>query len=75
MSSADLKDILAACDRLRDDALVDLGVRLEDKPDGMVCLMLCLSGLGCTAQIKVDLLECVPGLDADKTGCCVMLYT
>ncbi|GAX84748.1 hypothetical protein CEUSTIGMA_g12170.t1 [Chlamydomonas eustigma] len=34
VSTADLKDILGACDRLRDDALVDLGVRLEDKPDG-----------------------------------------
>jgi len=27
-------DLLAACDRVRDGALVDLGVRLEDRPDG-----------------------------------------
>jgi hypothetical protein len=33
-SKADLKDILAACDKVRDSKLVDLGVRLEDKPDG-----------------------------------------
>jgi cysteinyl-tRNA synthetase len=27
-------ELLAACDRIRDDTLVDLGVRLEDRPDG-----------------------------------------
>jgi cysteinyl-tRNA synthetase len=27
-------DILAACDRVRDDTLPELGVRLEDRPDG-----------------------------------------
>lgn len=33
-AKAEPKDILAACDRVRDTTLVDLGVRLEDKPDG-----------------------------------------
>ena len=33
-AKAEPKDILAACDRVRDGTLVDLGVRLEDKPDG-----------------------------------------
>lgn len=33
-SKAELKDILSACDKVRDGALVDLGVRLEDKADG-----------------------------------------
>ena len=28
------RDLLAACDRLRDLTLVDLGIRLEDKADG-----------------------------------------
>jgi hypothetical protein len=27
-------EILAACDRVRDDTLPELGVRLEDRPDG-----------------------------------------
>jgi hypothetical protein len=27
-------EILAACDRVRDDTLPQLGVRLEDRPDG-----------------------------------------
>lgn len=27
-------EILASCDRVRDDTLPDLGVRLEDRPDG-----------------------------------------
>lgn len=31
---ADPKDILTACDRVRDSTLVELGVRLEDKSDG-----------------------------------------
>jgi len=29
-----LQEIVAACDEMRDDALVHCGVRLEDKPDG-----------------------------------------
>jgi len=33
-SNADPKAVLAACDEVRDGALVDLGVRLEDKADG-----------------------------------------
>jgi len=33
-AKADPKELMAACDRVRDHALVDLGVRLEDKPDG-----------------------------------------
>lgn len=33
-AKADSGDILAACDAVRDSALVDLGVRLEDRPDG-----------------------------------------
>jgi cysteinyl-tRNA synthetase len=33
-SKAESKEILAACDRVRDSTLVELGVRLEDKPDG-----------------------------------------
>eukprot|EP00195_Chlamydomonas_chlamydogama_P001473 CAMPEP_0202920984 /NCGR_PEP_ID=MMETSP1392-20130828/77139_1 /ASSEMBLY_ACC=CAM_ASM_000868 /TAXON_ID=225041 /ORGANISM="Chlamydomonas chlamydogama, Strain SAG 11-48b" /LENGTH=790 /DNA_ID=CAMNT_0049614513 /DNA_START=176 /DNA_END=2548 /DNA_ORIENTATION=+ len=33
-AKAEPKEILAACDRVRDTTLVDLGVRLEDKPDG-----------------------------------------
>ena len=33
-SKAELKDILSACDKVRDGTLVDLGVRLEDKSDG-----------------------------------------
>ncbi|KAG2442848.1 hypothetical protein HXX76_002927 [Chlamydomonas incerta] len=33
-SSAAPGDVLAACDQLRDTTLVDLGVRLEDRPDG-----------------------------------------
>lgn len=27
-------EVLAACDRVRDDTFVELGIRLEDKPDG-----------------------------------------
>jgi hypothetical protein len=33
-SKAPPSDILAACDAVRDGACVDLGVRLEDRPDG-----------------------------------------
>lgn len=33
-SSLTLAMLLRAADRLRDEALVELGVRLEDKPDG-----------------------------------------
>ncbi|KAG2499369.1 hypothetical protein HYH03_002944 [Edaphochlamys debaryana] len=33
-AGAAAKDVLAACDRVRDEALVDLGVRLEDRADG-----------------------------------------
>lgn len=33
-SDADPKAVLAACDEVRDGALLDLGVRLEDKADG-----------------------------------------
>jgi cysteinyl-tRNA synthetase len=33
-AKAPASDLLAACDRIRDGALVDLGVRLEDRPDG-----------------------------------------
>ncbi len=33
-SKAEPRVLLAACDKLRDDTLVDLGVRLEDRPDG-----------------------------------------
>jgi cysteinyl-tRNA synthetase len=33
-SSTLATDLLAACDRVRDGALVELGVRLEDRPDG-----------------------------------------
>ncbi len=33
-ASASAGALLSACDRVRDGALVDLGVRLEDKPDG-----------------------------------------
>jgi len=33
-SKAPAGELLAACDRIRDDTLVDLGVRLEDRPDG-----------------------------------------
>lgn len=28
------KEVLAACDKVRDEAMVELGVRLEDRPDG-----------------------------------------
>lgn len=31
---AEPREVLAACDRVRDSTLVDLGVRLEDRPDG-----------------------------------------
>lgn len=35
-SGGDASQILSACDRLRDETLVDLGIRLEDKADGSV---------------------------------------
>lgn len=31
---AEPKEVLSVCDRVRDETLVDLGVRLEDRPDG-----------------------------------------
>ena len=34
LAGAEPKAVLAACDQVRDGALVDLGVRLEDKADG-----------------------------------------
>ncbi|GLC35821.1 hypothetical protein PLESTB_000497800 [Pleodorina starrii] len=33
-AGAEAREVLAACDRLRDHTLVDLGVRLEDRPEG-----------------------------------------
>lgn len=33
-AKAEHKELMAACDRVRDGSLVDLGVRLEDRPDG-----------------------------------------
>ncbi|EFJ42920.1 hypothetical protein VOLCADRAFT_66444 [Volvox carteri f. nagariensis] len=33
-AAAEPREVLAACDRLRDQTLVDLGVRLEDRPEG-----------------------------------------
>eukprot|EP00798_Chlamydomonas_sp_ICE-L_P000249 gene249-biopygen2244 len=33
-TKADPKETMTACDRVRDVALVELGVRLEDRPDG-----------------------------------------
>jgi len=33
-SKAPPSDILSACDAVRDGVFVDLGVRLEDRPDG-----------------------------------------
>jgi cysteinyl-tRNA synthetase len=33
-AAGDTRSILAACDTLRDDTLVELGIRLEDRPDG-----------------------------------------
>eukprot|EP00798_Chlamydomonas_sp_ICE-L_P027085 gene27085-biopygen836 len=35
-TKADPKETMTACDRVRDVALVELGVRLEDRPDGKV---------------------------------------
>eukprot|EP00962_Isochrysis_galbana_P040622 scaffold14749_cov126-Isochrysis_galbana.AAC.1 len=35
-SDAGPADLLGLCDRLRDSTLVDLGIRLEDRPDGAV---------------------------------------
>lgn len=37
-------EILAACDRVRDDTLPALGVRLEDRPDGEHTHGSCLVG-------------------------------
>ncbi|KXZ56656.1 hypothetical protein GPECTOR_1g591 [Gonium pectorale] len=33
-AAAEAREVLAACDRVRDSTLVDLGVRLEDRPEG-----------------------------------------
>ncbi len=35
-AKAEPREVLAACDRVRDSTLVDMGVRLEDRPDGEV---------------------------------------
>ncbi|GLI68942.1 hypothetical protein VaNZ11_013467 [Volvox africanus] len=34
VAAAEPREVLAACDRLRDQTLVELGVRLEDRPEG-----------------------------------------
>jgi cysteinyl-tRNA synthetase len=33
-AAGDSKAMLTACDALRDDTLVEMGIRLEDRPDG-----------------------------------------
>eukprot|EP00983_Pelagomonas_calceolata_P017293 542431-Pelagomonas_calceolata.AAC.4 len=62
-AKADPKELMAACDRVRDHALVDLGVRLEDKPDGEWLLkgQMCkaaLAGVHCSLRPSA----CGPGV-------------
>uniref|UniRef100_A0A383W906 cysteine--tRNA ligase n=1 Tax=Tetradesmus obliquus TaxID=3088 RepID=A0A383W906_TETOB len=40
-------ELLAACDRVRDDTLPQLGVRLEDRPDGKSIVPLLCDGSSC----------------------------
>lgn len=46
-------EILAACDRVRDDTLPQLGVRLEDRPDGGFRSMHCMGDIRCCGLSSV----------------------
>jgi hypothetical protein len=71
-------DVLAACDAVRDGACVDLGVRLEDRPDGGRmdgARFLFLAGAaggrdqaGGTAAVAVSIVRSARGLEKSESG-------